>query len=384
MTSGSAFTRDQALDAATRKLAQLIAALVAILAGVPLLWLALNAYVAGVSLAADGVVTGKREAILLGGGDGWLRVLEVAYRYRPADAALPEEASHNVDVATYDRLRIGQPVRIHYTPSPLLRHWAGVGSFIDGTSSFARTRYGATSARDLAIPAAMVGAIGLGLRALRTRSVAVGVAAALVGGAAAPSALLFATACLIAPGLFWAWRRRGRSYGWMLVGAILTTMGILYWRVPHPDPWPPGSRQASTAIVRQSKVVNQIWRGPDVGPSREGGESIGHPFQVLDLEFTPIGGSEPVHAVDRIDAASVPAITAGARVSVTYSTANPRAARMVGATRTYDRAAWLYLTTLASAFALVITFVAVPIADRIKRFTDRLSFRSTDVISRQP
>jgi hypothetical protein len=77
-------TREQALDAATRTLTKFTVALVAILAAVPLLWLGLTSYVAHVSLEADGQITAKRETIFLGGGDGWLRVLEVRYRYRPS------------------------------------------------------------------------------------------------------------------------------------------------------------------------------------------------------------------------------------------------------------------------------------------------------------
>lgn len=370
MTSGARSVNGQALEAAVGTLTKLTATLIAILLAVPLGWLALAAYVARVGVEADGQIIGKRETIILGGGDAWRRVFDITYRYQPADAPLPEEASHNVDLAMYDRLHPGQLVRLHYTASPLLRTWAGVGSYIDGSSPWARTRYGRTAARDLALPAAMFGAIVLGLIALKARSAVVGVAAGLLGGAAVPVALLAATALLIGPQLFWASRRRpGQGYGWMLLGAILVTAAIVYWRVPHPEPVSPGTHRTAAAVVRQARLVDEIWRG-DVGLSRDGGQPIGRPFQMVDVEFTPAGAAETVHAVDRIDVGSVPALTRGAMVPVSYSIADPRGAQIVGATRTYDRAAWLYLMTIAGACALAVTFIVFPIVERISRLVE--------------
>ena len=73
MTSGARSVNDQALEAAVRTLTRLTATLIAILLAVPLGWLALAAYVARVSVEAEGQIIGKRETILLGGGDAWRR-----------------------------------------------------------------------------------------------------------------------------------------------------------------------------------------------------------------------------------------------------------------------------------------------------------------------
>ena len=359
------------IDAAVRSLEKLIVGIVAAAMLPPLLWLGATSYAARVSVEVDGEILAKHETILLGNGDGWRRMLDVVYRYQPIDAPFPEEASHNVDRALYDQLRVGERVRIHYVPSRLLRAWDGVGSYIDGSSPWSRTRYGPLAPRDFAEPAAILGGIALGLLALRIRNVSIGIVAALVGGAAVPVALLFATAFLIGPWLFWAWwRRDDHGYGWMLVSAIALTAAIVYWRVPRPQPVSPGPQQRAIALVRQSKMVNEIWRGGDPGPSRDGGQPIGRPFQMVDIEFTPAGSLEPIHAVDRVDAGSVAGLAAGARVPISYSAVDPRGAQIVGATRTYDRTAWRYLMTMAAVSALVVTFVVSPIVERIKRLTD--------------
>ena len=379
----SSAQREEALATATELLAKLVSGLMLIAVVPPLFWLAATAYVARASIATDAEIVAKTETILLS-GDWARRIFHVTYRYRPSDAASFAEGSHNLDVETYERLRVGQRVRVRYATSPLLRAWEGVGSYLDGSSPWVRTRFGPTPVRDLAVGGWVLAAVLAGLLALAARSVTVGVVAALLAGVAFPIVLLIAAALLGVPWLFWAAiRRQEQGYAWMLLGLIGATIGIVYWRIPHPEPMPEGSQQTTTAIVRQIKLVNQIWRGPDIGPTRAEGQAISHPFQMIDLEFTPAGATEPVHALDRIDADSLRGIAPGARVQVTHSSGDPRAARIVGAARTFDRTAWYSVMTTAGTIAMIATFILFPIASAIRRLADRLRQMALDVGSRE-
>ena len=378
----SAARSAQALETATRALAKLVTGVILIATIPPILWLVITSYVARASVATNGEIVAKNETILLS-GDWARRLFQVTYRYRPSDS-MPDEASHNVDLATYSRLHIGQTARVRYATSPLLRAWTGVGSYIDGTSPWVRTRFGATPVRDLAVGGWVLAALLAGLLALVARSVSVGVLAAMLAGAAFPMILLIAAALLCVPWLFWASvRHPGQGYTWMLFAVIGATMGIVYWGVPHPEPMPGGPQQTTTAIVRQVKRVDAIWQGPQIGPSRTVGERIRHPFQMVDVEFTPAGASDSVHALDRIDADSIPGLAPGIRVPVAYSTLDSRAARIVGATRTYDRAIWLELMETAGAFTTIVTLVAFPIVDWARRIADRFRTFASDTALRQ-
>ena len=377
----SASRREQALESATRAFAKLVTGLILIATIPPIFWLVTTAHIARASIATDGEIVAKDESILLS-GDWARRLFQITYRYRPSDA-MPSEASHNVDLATYNRLHIGQTVRIRYATSALLRAWAGAGSYIEGTSPWVRTRFGPTPARDLTVGGAVLAAVLVGLLALVARSASAGVVALLLAGAAFPMVLLVAVALLGVPWLFWASIRRPRQgYGWMLLGLVGATMGIVYWGVPHPEPMPDGPQQTTTAIVRQAKRLDRIWQGAEIGPSRIAGEHIRHPFQIVDLEFTPAGASERVHALDRIDADSIPGLAPGVRIPVSYAILDSRAARIVGATRTYDRAVCLELMEMAGVLTLIMTFVAFPIGDWSSRAVDRLRRFATDTAAR--
>ena len=56
-------------------------------------------------------------------------------------------------------------------------------------------------------------------------------------------------------------------------------------------------------------TVHAIW-----GTRRSGGPSLPQPFQMVDVEFTPEGAKEPVHALDRVDLNSIPGLRDGARL----------------------------------------------------------------------
>lgn len=125
----------------------------------------------------------------------------------------------------------------------------------------------------------------------------------------------------------------------------------------------------TTGIVRQIKLVNQIWTTDMEGhPDSEGGQPIGTPFQMLELELAPRGAREPVHVVDRIDLNSVPGLHVGEVVPVEYSASDPLIARVAGASRNYARHAETYLLGLTFGFAAALTFIVFPVARAVRRF----------------
>lgn len=348
---------------ATKSGAKVLAAFVGIILVVPMAWFMAVSYIDQTSLATTGTVIAKQERILLGRGDSWYRLFEITYRYQPAGAAYPEAASQNVDFGLYNRVQVGTTLPVRYSRWKFIRLLQGIGSHIERTSATSRLRYGSIQASDLAALAAVVLAGVFGLIAYSKRNMALGAAGALVLGVAFPSILLVATSMLVFPMLFWAWRRRpGEGFGWMLVGSIGVLLLVTYLRVPHPTPMPSGPRQSTIAIVHRLKTVREIWiSGPPGTATRRSGEMLSRPFYIADLEFTPAGASDPVHAVDKFDIESMPGLRQGAAVPISYSVDNPRIAQLTGATRTYDQSALQHLLAITFGGGAIFTFVLVPI-----------------------
>ena len=92
-------------------------------------------------------------------------------------------------------------------------------------------------------------------------------------------------------------------------------------------------------------------------------------FEMLDLEFTPEGASEPVHVLDSIDRNSVPGLQVGVVLPVEYSAVDPDSARITGATRNYGRQNAVHILIIAYTVAAVVTFAFLP----IRRLAGKLS-----------
>ena len=126
------------------------------------------------------------------------------------------------------------------------------------------------------------------------------------------------------PTLFWASRRNlGKGYGLALLATIALCAAVVYWRVPHAAAFPPGQVRNSTAIVRQERVVDEIWSDAwETYSGRTNGQKISQPFEMVDLEFTPEAAGEPIHVLDHIDLKSVPGLREGAAVPIQYSSSD--------------------------------------------------------------
>jgi len=332
------------------------AATVVVLAVAP--WAIATAYVTSSGMVADGVVTAKREAILFSEGDAWERIREVTYRYKPLDEPYERTESQQVNDALFMRLRVGSPVRVRYSPWRPLRFVKNWGSFLDGSSAVARLGFGLEAARDLAAVLAVLFAGFLGWLAYRARSKALGVVAAFIAGAAFPVVLLAVVALLGVPVLFLASRRKpGEGYGLLLLALIIASAAVVYWRIPRPSRLPPGPVRSTMAVASQVHSINEIWTSmPNKNGGDAGGQQIGQTFQAVDLEFTPEGSLDSMHAVDFVDTGSVPGLRQGSLVRINYSAAEPRTIEIPGATSIYVQAALVSLGKLAGIVAIVATF----------------------------
>lgn len=246
----------------------------------------LSVEIAGV--IAPGSVVAKRE-VINNFTTTWTRNLYVDVRYQPGYATEPEVIALAVDTTTYDRLHVGDETQVRYTPHPLLGKLSNMGF---------------TRLEALSPPAAFVARIGNFL------------IASLAG-----LALWFV--------LLMAWSK-WRS-GWLMLMVLLVMIaGFIGTSMGWPTPQPPDELSTGSATIRQIRRIDVLFVGRQSGTT----EAV-QPYQIVELTFVPAGRSDPVVAVDMLDADSVPNLAVEASVPIRYSPQNPRWAQIVGASRTF-------------------------------------------------
>jgi hypothetical protein len=342
-----------------------IAALLVALAIVP--WLISAAYMESAGVVVTGKVVGKREAFLMPGGDTERHIFDITYEYQPSDAYYPETVVQRVDASFFRRQPVGSAVKVRYSPSRLLRSFAGMGLYLEDASPLSRLHYGPPDRADLIKTAALGLALVLGLAAYRTKSKVLGGMAALLVGVSFPGVLLVTCAVLVFPLFFWAARRNpGKGYGLALLAAMGLCAAVVYDRIPQPAQIPPDRLRSGTAVVRQVRVVDEIWSDAWETFGRSSGQYIGPRFQMVELEYTPEAAGEPIHVLDRIDLNSVPGLNAGSKLPIEFSFSDPDAVRIVGATRRYARQLATEILLLAYGLGALVTFVFVPLHRRMR------------------
>ena len=245
-------------------------------------------YAEAAGAVAPGSIDAKRETIGVMYGS-WTRRAFVDVRFRPTGADEPELAEIAVDLATYDRLRAGDGVRVRYVPNETLRRLRGLS------------------------PARLETQLPLGSFVARLGSGFTGILAAI-------------GLWLL---LLWIWSKWRN--GWLaLVLFVYMFVGVLYAESGWPGPAPSGPSATSIATVQAVHQVTRIWE-----TRRRSGEEAAQPYSIVELAFVPEGRTDPVVAVDLVDAKSVPGLEKGGTVPISYSVRDPRSAQVDGATRTY-------------------------------------------------
>jgi outer membrane protein OmpA-like peptidoglycan-associated protein len=314
-----------------------------------------------------GEVTGKREAIDMPLQDTWRHLYEISYRYQQIDPRYPPIGRHQVDVALYDRLHVGSRVAVRYRRLPIVAAAFGPESAIAESSWWSRMPLPSESPRELVELVAVCVAGVLAFVAYRRDSRPLGLIATTVGVTVGSSVLLLGF--LAFPLLFFAWRGNpGKGFGWVLLCSMALSTVALYERVPRPQLTASGPQGHAIGVVRSMRTVDQIWASwsPSSGES-SGGQSISHPFEMVDVEFTPVARGESVHALDRVDSGSVAGLREGVSVPVTYPLSDPRAGTMAVGTRQYARRALIYVLGLTYGVGGALTIVAVLIGYALRR-----------------
>jgi hypothetical protein len=251
-------------------------------------FLGLSLYLDIASAPAPGEVVDKQETIRFGSrrAENWTRRTTLEVRYQPPDHLVPLTAIFDVDLAMYDRLQVGSPVVVRYPDDPRFRDLLFLPlARLDGQTTWTVIR--------TSLPPDAWSFILL-----------------IVGGV-----ILFK---------LWTWLRgRIKGLGWLLVAYLIGAAAFLL--IPWPGPAETGPREPALATVRAIRQVSYI-----PGSRNSSRLDLLQPYELVVLEYVPEGRSDPVVAVDAIDAGSVPGLARGSTVAVAYAVDDVRSAIIEG------------------------------------------------------
>jgi hypothetical protein len=244
-------------------------------------------YLDAAGLVAPATVESKDERITYTsrGTIGWNRSLWATVRFTGNDG--PTQGGLWLDAATFDALRPGAPIDVRYVS--WFPHIARPASA--STRSLVPWRW--------LVRAALAGGTGIAIGLLLRRR--------------SPLLMFLTFAAAIVAGVTW---------------------------LVLPAPWLPALdapvRTAQAEVRRLETVTRSFING------RRADIPAPQPWELVELQFVPEGGDQPVVAVDGVDAGSVPGLAIGARVPVSYNARDPRDARLPGP-RTYRWREWRLL-----------------------------------------
>lgn len=239
-----------------------------------------------VGTAVPGAITEKRESIRTNYAD-WYRRFQIVAAFKAPGYPYERHAICDVDQQIFDSLHVGSPVTVRYLPALLAI------PLISSTHIS---------------PCPPRGIFGSNPELYRR------------------SLYLFGSLAIILGVVFVL---RIRRVAWLLVP--WSALFVVYGICPHTEPLPLQPRQIS-AVVKHVTIVKTLVesRRTDAPPI-----ILQHPYQLVQLEYTPQGNAEPVTAVDAIDANSIPDIKAGQVLTIDYDAGNPRVGSIPGATRRF-------------------------------------------------
>lgn len=135
-------------------------------------------------------------------------------------------------------------------------------------------------------------------------------------------------------GLWPRWADFG-GRGWVLLLVNLSMLQLVPLSIlGYRDLVPPSESpiRAAQAVVQQTRLVTTIG-STRTGRTQSASLDLPRAFERVLLRFVPDGWSQSVVAVDEITEGSLPGLREGTVVSVAYPFADPRAARVEGASR---------------------------------------------------
>jgi hypothetical protein len=231
----------------------------------------------------------------------WARTSEMTVEYWPPDGSSVRFFTTKLEPADYDSFAKGQRVTIHY-----LRR-----------SDIPKISFAETLGRMQMLPVARLGG----------RTALSGIKDFL---SAPVRFMLLWIGAVVALLIVWRVAHVPR-FAWAVALCVLVTLGgTLVSDFPRPTPAPAAPTLQATARVQSIETIQWLFRG-----TRSRGIEAAQPIQVLALEFVPAGRTEPVVAIDLIDAGSIPGIRQDAKLSLDYEVSTPRTAHVRGATRNF-------------------------------------------------
>jgi len=255
-----------------------------------------------IGASTSGTIVEKHEVVRVFAGD-WFRHFEITASYSIPGRPMEHRAACDVTESTYDSLRQGNTVTVHYIPNLLVQ------PFVPATHLSPCTAMGGIS---LNTP---VRHLGIALLALLP--------------------------------IVFLWRvLHIRSAAWLFLAWIGLTLAWV--AMPRTEP-EPRRRVPALATVHHVVTVTKLFE------SRNSNRDIPlqHPYQIVELQFVPPGMDTPVMAVDKVDQNSLPGLQEGQSLPIVYDAGNPRVARLVGGTRLFPAQARQTVLSIGIGFAIL-------------------------------
>jgi hypothetical protein len=257
-------------------------------------------------VSVTGTITEKRETIRTNYAD-WFRRFEVVAGFRVPGSPVERSMICDLDEETFNSLHIGQTVTVHVVPGLMFQ------PFVPSSHLSICPRWGM---------------FGFNSEFYRR------------------SLYLYGSlAIIVVAALF----LRIRLAWWLLIP--WSALFVVYGICPHAEPAPTQPRPAMATVKHITTIVT-------IMESRHGSVSplqLTHPYQLVQLVFTPTGQTDPVVALDAIDPNSAPGVQEGRTISIEYDATNPRVARIPGATRNFPQQA---LRQIGTGYLVIMGLLA--------------------------
>jgi hypothetical protein len=254
-------------------------------------------------ITIPGKVYSKREEVAVR-HSGWKRSAAATVEYYPPDEAGVEFYTVQLDPETYDALRVGQTVQLHYL-------------------------------RREDVPAVPLSKFLLELHALpqtrlANRRALAGLERFLEGDATFVAAAIGVIALLL---VLWRIARKA-AFGWALGACAVVSFALMMIHdFPRPTPRPSVDVRQGSGRVKSVDRINRLFDG-----QRSRGIDADQPIDVVGVEFIPEERTERVMAVDLIDSGSIAGLKENMQVPIEYESRSPRTAYIRGAKRNFASA----------------------------------------------